>query len=184
MEEYLVLIFIFVARVIDVSMGTIRIILISQGYRNIAPVLGFFEILIWLIAIAKALSNLNGIYSYLIYAGGFATGNYVGMLLESKLSLGFQSLQIITSEKITALPMALRDEGCELSIVNGKGPKGEIIIIYIVIPRRQVKKIIDLVNAIEPNVFIIVEDVRSYKTAFLGSKKVSEILGRQVVKKK
>jgi len=182
--EILTLLFIFFARVLDVSMGTIRIILVSQGYRNIAPVLGFIEILIWLTAIGKALSNLSSISSYLIYAGGFATGNYVGMLLESKLSLGFQSLRIITGEKVTALPMALRDEGLELSIVNGKGPKEDIILIYVVAQRRKTKKLINLINTIEPNAIVTVEDVRSHKTSFLGSKKYSEIMGRQIVKKK
>ncbi|MBN2038895.1 MAG: DUF2179 domain-containing protein [Spirochaetes bacterium] len=183
-DEILALILIFCARVIDVSLGTIRIILVSQGYRKIAPIMGFVEILIWLTAIGKALNNLSSIYSYLIYAGGFATGNYVGMLLESKLSLGFQSVRIITSEKVTALPMALKDEGLELSIVNGKGAKGDILIIYVVAQRRKVKKLINLVNEIEPHAIITVEDVRSHKTSFLGGKKFSEILSRQITKRK
>lgn len=172
-DEYLALIFIFCARVVDQTIGTFRIILISQGHRNIAPVLGFFEVLIWITAIAKALGSLNDIYSYIIYAGGFATGNYIGMLLESKISLGYQSLRIITTEKITALPMALKDEGWEISIVDGKGPKGPIMILYTVVPRRVVKKVIEITNTIEPHAFITVEDVRLHKTSFISRKNSS-----------
>lgn len=185
MEQYLTLIFVFFLRIIDVSIGTFRIILISQGHRNIAPLLGFVEILIWLTAIGKVLNNLDGVYSYIIYAAGFATGNYVGMLLESKISIGFQSLRIITSEKVTALPMALKDEGCDISIVNGKGSKGEILLIYTVVPRRRVKRIIEITQSIEPNAFITVEDVRSHNSSFIASrKKFFGLFGRQIVKKK
>ncbi|MFW5800316.1 MAG: DUF5698 domain-containing protein, partial [Spirochaetota bacterium] len=66
---------IFMARVLDVSIGTVRIMLISRGYRIIAPILGFFEILIWLTAITNIVGNLENVISYIFYAGGFATGN-------------------------------------------------------------------------------------------------------------
>jgi uncharacterized protein YebE (UPF0316 family) len=182
-EEYITLIYIFFARIIDVSIGTIRIILISQGMRKLAPVLGFFEILIWLTAIGKALTNLNGVYSYFIYAGGFAAGNYVGMLLESRLSIGYQSIRIITSKKVTALPMMLRDEGFDISIINGRGTKGEIYIIYTVARKRHVKKIINITNALEPNAFITIENVQSHKTGFVSKKKAFTIFGRTIAKK-
>ncbi len=182
-QEFLTLIFIFVARVFDVSIGTFRIILISQGYRYIAPILGFIEILIWLTAIGKTLGNLHGIFSYLIYAGGFATGNYVGMLLESKISIGFQSIRIITSEKVTALPMILKDEGFDISIINGKGSKGDIFIIYTVVRKRYVKRIVEIVNTLEPNAYITIENVISHKSGFVSRKRVFPLFGRHVAKK-
>jgi len=74
---------IFFARIFDVSLGTIRIILIARGYRYIAPILGFFEVLIWLAAINIVLSSLQSVASYIIYAAGFAAGNYIGMILET-----------------------------------------------------------------------------------------------------
>jgi uncharacterized protein YebE (UPF0316 family) len=182
-QEVLTLLYIFCARIVDVSMGTFRIILISQGHRKITPILGFFEILIWLTAIGKALGNLHGIYSYLIYAGGFATGNYVGMLLESKISIGFQSIRIITSEKVTALPMILKDEGFDISILNGKGSKGDIFIIYTVVRKRNVKRIVDIVNTLEPNAYITIENVNSHKSGFVNSKRLFPFFGRNVAKK-
>ncbi|MBN2403165.1 MAG: DUF2179 domain-containing protein [Spirochaetes bacterium] len=182
-QELYTLLYIFFARIIDVSLGTIRIILISQGHRKLAPVLGFIEILIWLTAIGKALNNLTGIYSYFVYAGGFAAGNYVGMLLESKLSIGFQSIRIITSQKVTALPMMLKDEGFDISIVNGRGSKGGIFIIYTVARKRHVKKIINITNELEPNAFITIENVQSHRSGFVSKKKAFTVFGRGIAKK-
>lgn len=182
-QQIFTLIYIFFARIIDVSLGTIRIILISQGHRKLAPVLGFIEILIWLSAIGKALGNLQGIYSYLIYAAGFATGNYVGMLIESRLSIGFQSIRIITSQKVSALPMVLKDEGFDVSIVNGRGSNGEIYILYTVARKRQVKKIMDITNELEPHAVITVENIQSHRTGFVQPRRYFTIFGRQISKK-
>jgi len=79
---------IFFARVCDVSLGTIRIIFISKGIKYLAPIVGFFEILIWLLAISQIMQNLTNPYYYIFYAGGFATGNLVGIILDEKLSIG------------------------------------------------------------------------------------------------
>ena len=81
-------ILIFIARVCDVSIGTMRIIFISRGAKILAPLLGFFEILIWLVAIGKVMQNLDNIACYVAYAGGFATGNFVGIRIEEKLAMG------------------------------------------------------------------------------------------------
>src|SRR5512136_2996901 len=81
---------IFLARICDVSIGTMRIIFVSKGKKNIAPILGFFEVLIWITAISKIMQNLDDYINYVAYAAGFATGNLVGMILEEKLAMGFQ----------------------------------------------------------------------------------------------
>ena len=94
---------IFLARVCDVSLGTIRIIFVSRGVQYLAPIVGFFEVLIWLLAISQILQNLTNIYYYLFYAGGFATGNFVGMYIDNKLSIGMVHLRIITRKNATSL---------------------------------------------------------------------------------
>jgi len=185
-SQIITMAFIFFARVLDVSIGTMRIILISRGYRFIAPILGFFEILIWLMAINTALKNLNSIVSYIIYAAGFAAGNYVGMFLEEKISIGYQSFRIITRKKASALPLTLRQEGLGVTIVDGKGLKGEVSILYTVVHKRDVKRILEIIGILEPDSFVTIEDVRSRKHGFLSVKKRTfpYILGRQIVKKK
>lgn len=182
--EILTLFLIFLARIVDVSLGTFRIILVSRGYRAIAPFLGFFEVLIWITAIGHVMKNLNGFHSYVFYAAGFATGTYVGMKLESIVSIGYQSVRIITTEKVTALPLILRDEGFGITTVSGRGMKGEVILIYATVPRAKVRHVLDIVEQMEPNAFITIEDVRSYKSGFVSQPGLAEKIGRGVTKRK
>lgn len=182
--EILTMMYIFFARVMDVSIGTVRIILISRGYRYIAPLLGFIEILIWLAAISTALKNLNNFLSYIIYAAGFATGNYVGMLLEELIAIGHQSLRIVTTKNVTALPLILREEGFGVTVFEGQGKEGDVLLIYTVVPKREVKKVIKMIETLEPNGFITIEDVKSFHNGFLGKRNFFEIFGRQIAKKK
>lgn len=94
---------IFAARLADVTIGTLRIIFISQGKRKLAPIAGFFELLIWLVAMGQIFNNLTNFIYYIVYAGGFALGNYVGLIIENKLSLGLLSLHLITKDDPEAL---------------------------------------------------------------------------------
>jgi len=164
--QYGTLVLIFLARIFDVSIGTMRIILMARGYRSIAPVLGFFEVLIWLFAINSALKHFDGVISYIVYALGFATGNYVGMLLEEKIAIGYQSVRIITSKVVSALPLVLRQEGYGLTQIDGIGMKGPITMLFTVVPKKNVKKIVEIVQTLEPNAFITIEDVKQQFSGF------------------
>lgn len=152
---------IFCARVLDVTIGTIRIILISRGNKILAPILGFAEVTIWLIAIAQVMKNLNHPIAYIAYGGGFAFGNYAGMWLEGKLALGLQAIRIITNNPLEALPMVLRDEGYAATTIKGKGSKGKVNVIFTVIHRKEVDRILKIVKTVEPRAFITIEDVRN-----------------------
>ncbi|GAE87820.1 hypothetical protein JCM21531_1220 [Acetivibrio straminisolvens JCM 21531] len=79
---------IFFSRIIDVTIGTIRIIFVSRGKKYLAPVLGFFEVLVWIVAISQVMQNLNNFACYFAYAAGFATGTFVGIIIEEKLAIG------------------------------------------------------------------------------------------------
>ncbi|MCX8123946.1 MAG: DUF2179 domain-containing protein [Spirochaetes bacterium] len=165
-SDYGTLFLIFIARIFDVSIGTMRIILMARGYRSIAPVLGFFEVLIWLVAINSALKHFDGAISYVVYAAGFATGNYVGMLLEEKIAIGYQSVRIITSKMVSALPLVLRQEGYGVTQIDGVGMKGPITLLFTVVPKRDVKKVVEVVQMLEPNAFITIEDVKQHLSGF------------------
>lgn len=182
--EILSLFLIFLARVVDVSIGTFRIILVSRGYRNIAPFLGFIEVLIWISAIGHIFKNLNSFTSYIFYAAGFATGTFVGMKLESFISIGYQSLRIITTEKVTALPLTLREEGFGITTITGRGMKSEVLMIFTTVPRSRVNHVLEIVEALEPGAFITIEDVRSYKSGYISRPGFFEKIGRGVAKRK
>lgn len=162
MVEFLLIPFlIFLARVCDVTIGTIRIILLSRGNKILAPLLGFFEVTIWLLAISQVMQNLNNIVSYLAYGGGFAFGNFVGILLEKKIAIGLQEIRIITSNTLHSLSMILLDEGYAVTTVEAKGAKGTVHIIYTVVKRKDVNHVLNIIKIFEPEAFITIEDVRS-----------------------
>jgi uncharacterized protein YebE (UPF0316 family) len=169
--EILGLVLIFFARITDVSIGTIRIILIARGYRKLAPICGFFEVIIWLIAMSQVLKNLNNYYSYIVYGAGFATGNYVGMKLESIIAIGYQAIRIITTEKILSLPLVLRQAGYGVTTIKGMGAKGEVTIIYTIVPRKMINQALKIIDTLEPSAFIAIEDIRSTDKGFFSNKK-------------
>ncbi|MBN2160705.1 MAG: DUF2179 domain-containing protein [Spirochaetes bacterium] len=183
-QELFTLAYIFFARILDVSLGTMRIVLISRGYRHIAPLLGFFEILIWLTAISRALASLNSVYSYLIYAAGFAAGNYVGMMLEEKLPFGYKSLRVVTTKEVSILPLMLREEGFGVTIVEGMGLKGPVTLLYSLVRKKKLQRFLEIVRILEPNAFITIEEVRAYRPGFVSRKPYPAILGRLMRKGK
>ena len=157
---------IMIARIIDVSIGTIRIVFVARGREYLSAVLGFFEVLIWLVAISQVLTNLTNVASYIAYGLGFALGNIIGLKIEKKLAVGVQIIRIIKKTKLHALQMALRDEGCGVTTVQGYGGKNDIDIVYVVSERKHVPYIIKIVEDVEPDSFVTIQDVSSYQKGY------------------
>lgn len=155
--------FIFIARICDVSIGTIRIIFVGKGYRLFATVLGFLEVFIWIVAVSQIMKHLNNIYYYFAWAGGFATGTYIGMLIEQKLSIGLVIVRIITSGDADELIYMLLKENYHLTSVDGEGQMGKVKIIFMVINRQKLNEVIEIVDKYNPKAFYSVEDVRSVR---------------------
>jgi len=152
---------IFVARICDVSLGTMRIIFTSKGKRNIAPFLGFFEVLIWITAISKIMQNMDNYLNYIAYAGGFATGNFIGMLIEERLAVGIQLIRIITHQKGNELVHILNEKGYGATIVEAHGAREKVHLIYSIVQRNDLGNVVSLINSFDPKVFYSVEDVRA-----------------------
>ena len=150
---------IFMARVIDVSMGTVRVIFVSRGLKYLAPVVGFFEILIWLLAIGQIMKNLSNPACYIAYAGGFAMGNYVGICIAGKLSLGVVLIRVVTEKDALPLIEHLKSENYGVTSVDGYGTLGKIKIIFTIVPRREVKEVVQFVKRFNPNAFYTIEEV-------------------------
>jgi uncharacterized protein YebE (UPF0316 family) len=182
--ELMSMAYIFFARILDVSLGTMRIILVSRGNRYLAPLIGFLEVFVWITVISTAIRSLNSWAGYLVFAGGFAVGNYVGMLLEAKIAIGYQNLRIITSKVVSALPLVLREEGFGVTTVDGLGLEGSVNIIYTVVPKRKVNKVLEIVQMFEPRAFITIEDVRSHMAGFIERRGFLDIFGGRIAKKK
>ena len=151
---------IFFIRVADVSMGTLRIIFISRGIRYFAAILGFVEVLIWLFAISQIMQNLNSPIHYIAYAAGFGMGNFVGISIERKLSLGSRTVRIVTRKDATDLVRSLREEGYGVTSVDGEGSSGPVKLIFTIVKRHQVGEVLEIVRKFNPNAFFTVEDIR------------------------
>lgn len=161
MFNYVVLpLLIFVSRIIDVSIGTIRVIFISRGMRAIAPILGFFEVLIWLIAIGQIMQNLTAWYYYVAYAGGFAAGTWIGIWLEGKLALGVVNLRIVTQLDASELVRELRSRDFGVTAIDATGATGPVKVLLMLLTRQDLERVIKLVKQYNPHAFYSVEDTK------------------------
>jgi len=152
---------IFTARLIDVSLGTLRIIFVSHGLKYIAPLVGFAEINIWLLAIGQIMQNLNNIVCSLAYAGGFSMGAFIGMIIEEKLSIGMVMVRVICKHDTSELIKTLRDADYGVTTHDAEGVNGPVKIIFAVIRRADLQDILNKIHDIHPHAFYSIEDVRS-----------------------
>jgi len=152
---------IFLARVCDVTMETIRIVFISRDIRALAAVIAFFEIVIWLLAVEVVMNDLSNIANFLAFALGFATGTYVGLVVEEKLSLGMVILRIVTTdESHDAIAQYLRSENHGVTSIDARGSRGSVTMILSLVNRLDLARITGSIERINPRAFFSVEDVR------------------------
>ena len=168
---------IFLARICDVTLGTLRIVFISKGDKAIAPLLGFLEVLIWLVAITQVMQNLSNFVSYLAWAGGFAAGNFLGLRIEQKLALGQMVVRVITVESAEDLIQRLAGRGYRLTSVDAMGTRGKVNLLFMIVKRKRLQEVISIIRDYNPNAFYSIEDVRSVSDTGIpneeGSRKVN-----------
>ncbi len=175
---------IFLSRIMDQSIGTLRLIFVSKGFRRLAPLMGFFESIIWLLAVSQVLQHLNNPLSYIAYGAGFGAGNYIGIRLEEKLSIGNVLIRIIPRKDTTDLIARLRDEGFGVTVVDAEGVKGRVKIVFTIIKRKRAPRVIDLINQYNPNAFYTIEEIKGVKEGFFGQPSTGNIDGwRKFVRK-
>jgi uncharacterized protein YebE (UPF0316 family) len=158
---------IFFARILDVSIGTMRLIFVSKGMKFLAPILGFFEVIIWLLAIGQIMQHLDNAMCYVAYGLGFAMGNYLGIVLEEKMSIGTVLIRVIPQKDTTQLSIVLRDSGFGVTEVNVEGMKGSVKMILSIINRKDIRDFIEKVNTYNPKAFYTIEDVNAVKDGFI-----------------
>ena len=158
MNIWLLGIFVFLARIVDVSVGTLRTISIIQGRTKIAFFLAFIETSVWLMVLSAVLpkvmeSPLLGFF----YAFGFATGNVVGILVEKRLAMGYTNFRVITTKFAKEITNSLREKGFAVTNFEGEGKDGKVTEIYVVSDRKNLPSLIKIVKEIEPDAFYIAE---------------------------
>ncbi|MDD4526684.1 MAG: DUF5698 domain-containing protein [Candidatus Margulisbacteria bacterium] len=164
---------IFCSRIIDVTIGTIRIIYISRGQKAITALLGFFEALLWLVVISQVIQNLTNVVYYFAYAGGFAVGNFMGVLLVEKFAENIVLIRIIATKKVKELIAALKDCQVGITEVQGQGIDQEVSIIFTVINKVHEKRVIKIIQDINPKAFYTIEGVHTVNKGFFPHRRDS-----------
>lgn len=157
---FIIPVLIFLARIIDVTIGTFRIVMVAKGKKYIAPLLGFIEVVIWIVAIGKIMENLDNWVNIIFYAAGFATGNYIGLFIEEKVALGVVKIQVITAKAADDLIAKLKSAGYGITHHEAIGATGKVSILYSIVNRTDVDQVIEIIGTYNPNAFYSIEDVK------------------------
>jgi uncharacterized protein YebE (UPF0316 family) len=170
---------IFLARVADVSMETIRVIYISRGVKYLAPIIAFFEIIIWLLAMEVVMSDLSNLANFFAFAFGFATGTYVGLVIEEKLSIGMVILRIITTDEPSneGIVTFLAGEHFGVTHLDAQGSRGTVKIILSLVNRTDVLRITEFLHKNFPHAFFSIEDVRYANEGVFRPKNAHSVAG-------
>ena len=153
-------IIIFLSRMCDVTLGTLRHVFMSKGFRKIVPFLGFFEVLIWIVVVAQVMKNLNNVACYIGWASGFAMGTYLGLKIEERLALGLQVIRIITNQNCDELLVALKIGNHGVTVVDAQGSVGPVKMIFTIIQRKNVQSVVKLIRKYNPTAFYSVEEIK------------------------
>jgi len=161
---------IFCARILDVSIGTVRFILVARGYKYLAPLAGFFEVLIWILVIRQIFNNLNNPVCYIAYAAGFAAGNYVGMVMAEALSLGMVMVRVLASDDPTNLVESFSLYGYSVTTLQGKGIFGPTNVLFTIVNKKELPRIVRIIKDFNPEAFYTIEEVDSVSRTLLPRK--------------
>lgn len=162
---------IFVAETCVVTCSTVRIIFVSRGLKAYAAALGFVEIILWLFAIGQIMQNLSHVGCYLAFATGFTAGNFCGILIEKKLAIGTRAVQVITGKDAAGLVERLQTAGFGVTNFSAQGATGPVTMVFTVVPRREVPRVIDLIKAFDPNTFYAVDDIHAVEAGVFPPRK-------------
>ncbi len=170
MHGPLLYIIIFCAKIVEVSISTIRLVYINKGERVKGAVLGFVEIMIWLIVVSSVLNNITADpIKVFVYAAAFSLGNFIGVTIESKIAVGLASIQVVASEKTgEILAGILRDENFGVTIIDGRGKNdSKKILLFIQLKRKKIPAAVKIIKQTAPDAYITVNDIKSMLGGYL-----------------
>lgn len=149
---------IFLARVVDVSLGTLRHAMIIRGKRLPTFFIAFGESIVWVYAVSKVLENVTDPFTALAFAGGFASGTFVGMSIEKFIKLGEQIVRVFTVSG-DAIADVLRTNGYRVTIIDGRGRDGLVNILFVQVKRKKAANILKTAREIDPSCYVVVDDI-------------------------
>lgn len=162
---------IFLARIVDVSLGTLRILFLMRGRSLNAAFVGFFESALYILALSQVVTRLEQPLNMVFFAAGFGAGNYVGSLIEERIAVGFVNVQVISLDCFASMEMRLRDEGFGVTAVEGCGRDGTHQILYILVKRRDLPRLMHCIREEDTKAFVSVMDARKIIGGYFTRKK-------------
>lgn len=150
---------VFFARVVDVSLGTLRHAMIIRGKKGITMAIAFVEALVWVYAVSRVLADLSDPLAAVAFAAGFSCGTFTGMSIEGLLKIGEQAVRIFSSNG-NGLAFTLREKGFRVTCFDGAGRDGKVVLLYVQARRRDVSKIVDFARTQDPACYVVVDDIR------------------------
>lgn len=163
MPEWYVVVLIFCARLLDVPIGTVRMMMVMAGHRYVSAILGFFEVIIWVIAVGKAIAYLDSVVALIAYGAGFAAGTLLGMHIEQRLAIGWRVIRIINPRPELTLADRLRRQGLHATKIDGHGGgggftrEGPVEMVFLAVKRKIVPDVMEKIAKIAPDAFVSVE---------------------------
>ena len=159
---------IFAVRVINIALSTMRVFMVVRGRKGLAWILGFLESALYVLVFSYVLQDITNFINLIAYAGGFATGNVVGMWVEDRMAVGHINVRVISPSRGAAISERLRDEGFAVTEVSGRGKDGMVTLLNVSVMRRDLKRVQDIVSEVDKNAFISAEELRPLQRGFWG----------------
>jgi len=154
-------------RVIGVTLATVRVLIVMRGRKYLAGFMGFFEVLVYVLAIGQVVNNLSNVWNLLGYCLGFAVGTLIGISIDDRLALGFATVRIVSRYNGHSLAEAVRAAGYGATVDWGQGKDGAVGMVYVMVRRREVDHVLAISDEIDPEAFVTVEEPRSIRRGYI-----------------
>ncbi len=161
---WLIALGIFLARLVNITIDTLRFMFTLRGKRALSWIFGFVQSVIFVVVIGSVLTNLGNVLNIIGYAAGFATGNVLGMAIEKRLAIGFTHFTIISRDHSTEIADKLRDEGFGVTEIPARGRESNFMLVDCHVRRKQADAVEDLVLDVDPKAFITMEEVTPHRS--------------------
>jgi uncharacterized protein YebE (UPF0316 family) len=158
---------IFVLRIVGVTLATVRLLVMMRGKKMLSASIGFFEVLVYVLAVGPVINNLSNVWNLLGYCLGFAIGTLVGMGLEERLALGYASVRIVSTCRGNALADAIRGAGYGATLEWGQGRDGAVAMVIATVRRKEVDAICALTDQVDPDAFVTIEETRTIRRGYM-----------------
>lgn len=161
---------IFCLRIVDVSLDTMRVIFAIRGQRGVAAVLGFFMALVWILAVGNAIKHLDSMWHVLGYAGGYATGTFVGITIERVLAFGVATVRVVSQHAGVEIAESLRARGYGVTEFPGFGREGVVEIVDCVVQRSHLDEVLETIRRWDEGAFVTVEEPKVLRGGMLAAR--------------